>query len=149
MLVVKAEIYKAGYNYSVDIRIDLDEFPQKSGYIQVKGIIKGIEFKATLIPRKDNFYSMFLNSEIRSKALLKTGDVIEIAIEFDPDSREIRIPEDLEVILKENEENWQKFINLSSSHRREMLQFLSDAKKVETRVNRINKIIYFLNQRSR
>lgn len=143
MIIFRAEIYKSGYNYSIDINSDVSELIKSCqlNYIPVKGNVKGCSFKGTLIPRKENKYVMYLNSEIRKKAKLIVGDSIEIEIEFDPESRELPIPEDLELILKENIGNWQKFISLSPSHRRELLLFIKDAKHTETRLHRIYKAI--------
>jgi uncharacterized protein YdeI (YjbR/CyaY-like superfamily) len=64
--------------------------------------------------------------------------------EGDPESREIPIPEDLELFLNENPEVYKNFNSFSPSHRRELLIFMNKAKHAETRLKRINKIISFI-----
>ena len=137
-------VYKTGYTYTVDVDLDVPALFKKSGYIPVNAYVKSLEFKGTLIPRKDNRYVMYLNADIRKRAGIQVEDIVQIEIEYDPVSRELPIPEDLELILKEKDSLWEQFVTLTPSHRRELIQYLNEAKKPESRLIRINKIISHL-----
>lgn len=53
----------------------------------------------------------------------------------------MEIPEDLELIMSENREVWQRFLGFSQARRNELLKYLATAKRPETRLKRIEKII--------
>lgn len=113
----------------------------KKGHIPVKGILNNYSFRGTLAPRKNNRHILYLNQEIRAGASIEAGDKVQVSIEYDSKSREMDIPEDLELIMSENRQNLDKFLKMTTSHRNELLKYLASAKRPETRLKRINKII--------
>ena len=106
-----------------------------------KGEINKCDFRGTLVPRKGSKYALFLNQEIRKLAGIKSGDLVEVKLEYDPESRELPTPIDLEDALSQNAEAIIGFNNFSASHKREMISWINDAKRVETREKRINKAV--------
>ena len=149
MYFFEAEVYKSGYNYLVDLPTGICEKFNKGGYIPVRGVVKNEPFKSSLAPRQGEKFVMFLNSEIRKKAQISESDFVNIEIECDPESRDIEIAEDVEQILKETQECWQKFISMSPAHRRELLLWIYDAKQIETRLRRIKKAIHHISKRKK
>ncbi len=135
-----AEIFKVAMNYAVQVPKHVTEALNKNGYVPVKGKVNGMEFKGTLVPRKENTHIMYLKTDIRKKAGVGEFDTVEVILEFDPVSRDIPVPEDVEMIFRENITDWEAFIHLSPSARREILKYIVDARKPETRLNRILKI---------
>jgi uncharacterized protein YdeI (YjbR/CyaY-like superfamily) len=71
----------------------------------------------------------------------KTGHRIEPK----PKSK-LEMPEELEIILSENSVLTQNFTNLTPFKQREYIEFISEAKKPETRQKRIEKIIPILSE---
>lgn len=59
------------------------------------------------------------------------------------------IPEDLIVILKQNEKAYKNFVNFPPSARRIYISWLNDCKREQTRVARIQKIIAFSENNTR
>ena len=57
------------------------------------------------------------------------------------DRTEIKIPVELEAALKKNKEVYRKFDQLPYSHRREYVNYITEAKKADTRERRITKTI--------
>lgn len=147
MFSFKATIYKEGMNYVVDVPDSCRSYFQKTGYIPVRGTIDGENYMGTLIPRKGNNYVIFVNWEVRTKINKTEFDDIEVAIDYDPESRELQIPEDVELILSEDNKILQTFLELSTSHRRELIQYVTEAKKTETRLKRIQRIENHLRER--
>jgi hypothetical protein len=147
MFNFNSTIYKEGMNYVVDVPDDSKSYFQKDGYIPVKGTIDTEKFIGTLIPRKGNKYALFIKWEIRTKINKTEFDEVEVKIEYDPESRELPVPEDVELILAENSEIYNAFLKLSTSHRRELIQYVTNAKKDDTRLKRIQKIEDHLRER--
>lgn len=124
-------IYKEGTNYLVEVSEQVAGNFAKKGYIQVKGKLKGHKFIATLVPRKGSKYVMFLNQEIRKTTHTKAGDVVNITIEYDPESRELPVPVDLEDALNQNPDAVKGFDKFSTLHRSEIIAWITVAKNLK------------------
>jgi hypothetical protein len=130
-----------GYNYFIWLPEELSSiFPQK-GNIPVRGTVNNCRFKGYLAPRKPNRHVLYLHSEIRQQTGIQIGDRVKAAIEFDPESRNVPIPEDVEWILKEHERNWEAFMQLTQKRRNEMIKYILEAKRTDTRLRRIEYLI--------
>ena len=131
MFTFKATIYKEGMNYVVDVPDNSEDYFLKSGYIPVRGTINSEDFKGTLIPRKKNKHVLFVNWAIRTRIDKSEFDTIEVSVEYDPESRELPVPEDVELILSEDSRIYEAFLRVSPSQRREILKYVIDAKKAK------------------
>ena len=132
-----ATIYRSGINYQVDIPENITLEMGERKYIPVRGTVDGNKFRATLIPRKGNRHVLYINSELRRKAGVGVNNTVKVEFEHDPDSREIELPLDVELIFSENPLVLEKFLSISPSHRRELLKYIIAAKREETRLKRI------------
>jgi hypothetical protein len=135
-----SEIFKVAMNYAVSIPEHISRSINKKGHIPVKGKVNDLAFKGTMVPRKGGRHILYLNSEIRKKAGIDEFDTVHIEIEYDSESREIPIPEDVEMIFRENSDDWETFIHMVPSYRREILSYILEAKTPETRLRRIHKL---------
>ena len=142
-------IYKEGTNYLVEVSEQVAGNFANKGYIPVKGKLKGHKFIATLVPRKGSKYVMFLNQEIRKTTHTKAGNVVNITIEYDPESRELPVPVDLEDALNQNPDALKGFDKFSTLHRREIIARITVAKKPETREKRILKAVVHCMKRAK
>jgi hypothetical protein len=77
--------------------------------------------------------------EIREKAKLAPGKMVEIGIELDTAPREVELPGDLKKALRADAAAKAAWQALSFTHRKEHAQALEDAKKPETRAKRLAK----------
>lgn len=135
-----ATIFKEGMNYAVDVPDVSKDYFQKSGYIPVRGTIDTEVFIGTLIPRREKRYVLFVNWDIRTKIHKTEFDEVKVSIEYDPKSRELPVPEDVELIFSEDSKIYEEFIEMSPSQRREIIRYITDAKKEETRLKRIQMV---------
>lgn len=142
-----ATIYKEGMNYVVKLPGESMEYFKKKEYIPVRGTIDGKSFKGTLIPRKNERHALFINSEIRSMTGKSVSDEIQVNIEYDPETRELTVPEDMELLLSADTRIYKAFIELSAAQRREIIRYIKDAKRTATRLSRIRKLEEFLQHR--
>lgn len=90
----------------------------------------GVDGKCLVVfPQKD-----------RQAANAKAGDEIEVTLELDAGVREVDVPEELTEALKDAN-LLDTFNGLTYSKRKEFARQVSDAKTVETRDRRIEKVI--------
>ncbi len=116
-----------------------------SARVPVKGTINGTaEFRTTVV-RMGGEYCFCVNQQMRAAAGgVGPGDVVKVAIEPDTAPRTVEIPPDLKKALKASpaaQDAWDRY---SYSHRKEFAQWITGAKKPETRVRRLEKTVEML-----
>lgn len=137
----ETRVYKEGINYLVEADEHVSSYLNRKGFIPVRGIIRNHKLIGTLVPRKNSRYVLFLNQEIRKSAGIKAGDLVQILLEYDHESRELPVPLDLEDALSQNTSAKSGFYKFTASHKRELIVWINDARKVETREKRITKAL--------
>jgi Bacteriocin-protection, YdeI or OmpD-Associated/Domain of unknown function (DUF1905) len=73
----------------------------------------------------------------REAAGLEGGETLEVRLDLDTDTREVKPPADFVKALKAAPPAWQRWRGLSYSHQREYAESIEGAKKPETRARRI------------
>ena len=73
----------------------------------------------------------------REAAGLEGGETLEVRLDFDTEPRDVTPPADLVQALKAAPPAWERWGELSYSHRREHVEAIDGAKKPETRLRRI------------
>ena len=136
-----ANIYKEGMNYLVEVPAEFSVQLKISGNIPVKGYANGVPFKGTCVPRKGNHLALFLNSEIRNKIYKTEHDEVTLQIEYDSESRDLPVPEDLDMVLSEENGLSEYFLQMTTSHRKELIRYVLAAKKPETRLKYIRRVV--------
>lgn len=66
-----------------------------------------------------------------------------------PETKEVKLPDDLSAALKKNKKQSDYFQSLAFSHKKEWIEWIITAKKEETRIKRIKKTIERLGKRSK
>ena len=82
-----------------------------------------------------------VSAERRKEAGIKAGDPIDVTLELDVAERTVEIPDDVAKIFGKNKAAKAAFDKLAYSHRKEHIRAIEDAKKPETRVARIEKML--------
>lgn len=115
----------------------LETFGKKR--LKIKAIIDAVEYHGLLTPMGGK-YGLFMNKEVRDKVGKTYGESVHISIEEDTEPRVVEIPKDLlEAMLAADVKPF--FDSLSFTHQKEYVQWILDAKKEETRQNRLVKAI--------
>ena len=73
--------------------------------------------------------------------LVAAGDQVDVDIEPDTGPREVEVPADLAEALAHDQAARAAFDGLSSTHRKEWVRWIDDAKKAETRATRLAKTV--------
>jgi hypothetical protein len=79
-----------------------------------------------------------LRKSNREAAGLEGGETLDVRLELDTDTRQVKPPADLVKALKAAAPAWERWQELSFTHQREYAEAVEDAKKPETRLRRID-----------
>jgi len=111
---------------------------------KVKAMIEGIPYRSTLMRMGSEHHILGVLKDIREQIGKSFGDEVTITIEPDTEPRLIEIPKDLMKELKKDKDAKAFFDKLSYTHQKEYVRWVDEAKKEETRQNRIVKVIEML-----
>ena len=130
----------------VEVPFDVEkEFGSKRP--KVKALIEGIPYRSTLMRMGTESHILGILKEIREQIGKTFGDEVTVTVELDDEPRVIEAPKDLMKKLKKDKEAKAFFDKLSYTHQKEYVRWITEAKKEETRQNRIVKAIEMLKQR--
>jgi hypothetical protein len=139
-----ATIYKQGINPCVDVPTEVSAALGGRGYISVRGTLDGHPIRATLVPLGKGKYCLFVNGAMRKAAGVDVGDVILVALELDPESRELPMPEAFIRALEQNPKAKAAFERLRPSRQKECLAYLNWLKRPESLERNVQKLINHL-----
>ena len=86
-------------------------------------------------------YYLPLNKTNREAAGVAAGDVIEVELQADEETRATDVPDDIATALDGSPEAKAAFDALSYSHQREHVEHITEAKRPETRQRRIERTL--------
>ena len=127
----------------VEIPFDVEKaFGEKRP--KVKANIEGVPYRGILTRMGTDFHMLIILKDIREKIGKTFGDKVKITVELDTEPRVLELPKELIKELKKDKEAKTFFDKLSYTHQREYVMWINEAKKEETRQNRITKTIVML-----
>jgi hypothetical protein len=112
--------------------------------VKVKATIDGEPYRGTLVRMGEPCHILIVLKGIRAKIGKDFGDGVEITLEEDTAPRALEIPAELAEVLAQNPEAEAFFKHLSYSHQREYVLWINEAKREETRQNRVAKAVEML-----
>ena len=111
---------------------------------RVKAMIAGVPYRGILTRMGTDCHILGIRKEIREQIGKTFGDEVKITVEPDTEPRVIEIPAELKKAFKTEKEAKAFFDKLSYTHQREYVMWINEAKREETRANRIVKAIEML-----
>jgi hypothetical protein len=136
---------EAGVVAAIAPPVDVVEFFGTRTRVPVRGTINGFPYRSSLMPcGAQRLRMMPVNKILCSGAGVQPGDVVDVVMERDPEERTVDPPSDLKKAMAKSEaakSNWEK---LSFTHKKEMAASIRDAKKEETRIRRLAKVMQVL-----
>ncbi|WP_411170116.1 DUF1905 domain-containing protein [Clostridium sp. MB05] len=124
----------------IEIPLDVEqEFGAKR--VKIKAKFDSIEYRGSIVKMGLPCYMIGITKEIRNKIGKTYGDVISVEIEKDEEERVIELPIEFEERLKLNKEAYKFYESLSYSNKRKYFQWITSAKKEETKIKRIEEAI--------
>ncbi|HKV37850.1 MAG TPA: YdeI/OmpD-associated family protein [Blastocatellia bacterium] len=137
--LVTAVLYEVGINFCMDVPPGICEALGKDGYIPVVASAAGTSVRTTLLPAGRGRYRLYLNGALRKAADMQSGEMANVLLRRDEESREIPTPKDVSAALKQTPGAQAVFNKLTPALRREFLNWVLNAKQSETRERRIQK----------
>lgn len=141
VLSFTARIYKLGINPCVDVPAEAANFFKRRGFVPIVGLVDGKTYRATLVPRGQGLHRLYLNEPIRRATRTDVGSRVRFELKLDRKSRVIKTPPDFAAALKAHPPAHNAFRQATASRRRELLRWITGAKRPETRRSRIQRTI--------
>jgi hypothetical protein len=116
---------------------------------KIKAMIEGVPYRGTLVRMGSECHMLLILKEIRGKIGKGFGDEVKVTVEADAEPRVVEIPKDLLKEFKKDKDAKAFFDKLSYTHQKEYVTWIEEAKKVETRQNRVLKMMDMLKQGKR
>ena len=111
---------------------------------KVKALIEGVPYRGTLVRMGGENHILIVLKGIREQIGKSFGDEVTITVEPDTQPRLVEVPQDLLKALKKEKEAKAFFDKLSYTHQREYVLWINEAKREETRQNRVLKTVDML-----
>jgi len=119
-----------------------NEFGTK-GKVPVEATFNGVPYRGSLIKYGQPLHMLPVLKAIREQTGKGTGEVVEVRVWKDDELRTIEVPAQFKSAMKK-EGILPFFERLSYTHRREYCRWISEAKREETRLARLEKAIGML-----
>jgi hypothetical protein len=108
---------------------------------RVTGTLDGVPFESSTMPMGQGRVCLGVHKATRESAGVAIGDEVEVRLERDNRPREVAVPDDLAAALAGDAEAEAAFEGLAFTHRREYVEWITSAKRDETRARRINETL--------
>lgn len=112
--------------------------------LSVKGTLNGFAFESSLFPYGDGRHHLMVNRALQSGAKAKAGASVSVVMEPDTSQRTVAVPVDFKRSLDANKSAMLAYNRISPQRKREFVDWISSAKKSETRRSRIVKSVEML-----
>ncbi|MBW8334665.1 MAG: YdeI/OmpD-associated family protein [Prolixibacteraceae bacterium] len=137
----------AGY---VEFPFSVEEVFGTRGMVKVKALFDGkAEYRGIMSNMGTGCHILILTQEVRRKLGKSFGDSVLVELEHDLEKREVTIHEDVQNLLNEYPEAQTFFEKLSYTHRKEYINWITSAKREETRTKRMVEFIEKLLQKKK
>ena len=114
---------------------------------RVKALIEGVPYRGTLVRMGTECHLLLILKSIREQVGRTFGDEIKVTVEADVEERVVTVPAELRRAFRSEKEAKAVFEKLSYTHQKEYVTWINEAKKDETRQNRVAKTIEMLKKK--
>jgi Bacteriocin-protection, YdeI or OmpD-Associated/Domain of unknown function (DUF1905) len=108
--------------------------------------INGYPFQATVALHRGRYF-VAVRNDVREAAGVVADDPIAVALEIDDDIRTADLPSDLRAALGDDPATLALFEALTTRHKKEVVAWVSEAKRTETRRRRLAQALRFVQTR--
>lgn len=103
-----------------------------------------VEYRGIISKMGTPFHILTLRKDVRSKLAKTIGEMVTVKIEAEGEEEVVELPIELEKALTVTPKLRRFFDELSPQHQRDYATFISNARKDESRMKRVNKVIKML-----
>lgn len=141
VITFSAVIISEGVGAHVEFPFDTEELFGTTGRIPVNVEFDGQPYRGTMLRYGTEKHIIILVKKIRDAIGKQAEDMVEVKVRLDDEPRKVELPDDVKLALESNQLVFEKFKKLSFTHQKEYIVWINDAKKEETRQNRIEKLL--------
>jgi len=140
----KTELYFSRGWVCLDVPQKVSDALGVRGRVAVEGKINGFGFRTSIFPSGKGGHFMLVNKAMQSGSKAGDGDKVAVTMRQDTHQRTVEVPADLSKALGRSKKAKAVFEGYSFSHKRELIGWIEDAKRPETRKKRIQKALRHL-----
>lgn len=129
----------------VNIPFDVKEVYGTTGQVKVKATFDGHPYQGS-IANMGSGHMLLVRKDVRETIGKAPGDKVKVTLERDASQREVPIPEELDLLLRQHPKAEEFYNSLSYTNRKEYAQWISSAKRAETKAKRLNETLEKLNR---
>lgn len=129
---------------SVDFPYDVEKCYGTRGQVKVKVTYNGVPYRGSLAKMGHHCHFLLVRKDIRKLIGKNAGDTVLVTVQRDTEERVVEVPDDLAAALAAAPEAQAHYEKLSYSHRKEYVRWITEAKKAETRANRVSRTVEML-----
>jgi len=145
--IIQVEGINAAY---VEFPFSVEEVFGTRGMVKVKALFDDkVEYRGIMSNMGTGCHILILTQEVRSKLGKSFRDSVFVELERDMEAREVIVPENVQQVLNEYPEALTFFEKLSYTHRKEYINWITSAKREETRAKRLVSFIEKLHQKKK
>lgn len=124
----------------IEVPIDVEkEFGAKRAKIKAK--FDDVDYRGSIVKMGLPCYMIGITKEIRNKIGKTYGDIVSVELEKDEEKRIIELPKEFKEKLIKNNNAYKFYESLSYSQQRKYFQWITSAKKEETKIKRMEEAI--------
>ena len=112
----------------------------KRGQLRVNGEINGFAFRSALFPTGNGAHVLMVNKKMQAGGKVMPGGKARFRLEPDTAPREIKMPAELERMLRQSKQLQKFYESLNFSMRRYIAAMVGEGKQAETRRRRAEQI---------
>jgi len=124
------------------------EFGTRS-QVRVKGTVDGHPFQSTLLPTGGGGHFLVVKSDVRKAIVKEAGETVKVTIEPDSGPRSVQVPRDLLRAIEGDTRASAAFEKMAYSHKKAYVDWVEQAKRRETRDDRIKKALVMISKGAR
>ena len=147
MFIFETDLVKGtkfnGWTY-IEVPWEVAQQLPRKGRIHVVGFLDTVAYRSSLNRSGDGALFMFVSQSMQKTLGKRADDIVAVRMGIDLEERIVEVPADLMEALEVSEEAKRVFANFSYSHKKELVDWINDCKKPETRLRRIVKAIGML-----
>jgi len=128
----------------IEFPYDTEALFGTKGRVKVKATFDGEPYQGSLVKMGSECHILGILKSIREKIGKQPGDPVTVALELDEAPRLVEIPTDFHRALKASPAAEGFFKELSYSHQREYVRWITGARREETRQRRIARAVEML-----
>lgn len=131
---------------SINFPYDVEKLYGTRGQVKVKVTYDGVLYRGSLAKMGHHCHFLVVRKDIRKQIGKNAGDTVQVTVQRDTEERIVEMPDDLASLFAAHPDVKARFDKLSYTHRKEYTRWITEAKKAETRANRLQKTIVMLQE---